>query len=195
MQVNNTVQKILETAPNCFLPQSERMQELTNGVSAIVIGLCCAGRPYRPCCSRASALFRCRAQTRRRASITDITTRNGFCRSSHTPLHKSLRCYQSREGFAELLRALVAKINVTFWPNAVAVPQQALTAEAKFAWGVEIDGAETAHPCRRITEVGIRFTITIRTLPLPLRLLNSTTCALLKTPRASTLMRASRLIG
>jgi hypothetical protein len=24
----------------CFLPQSERMQELTNGVSAIVIGPC-----------------------------------------------------------------------------------------------------------------------------------------------------------
>jgi hypothetical protein len=42
---------------------------------------------------------------------------------------------------------------MTFWPNAVVVPmvhpRQALTVEGKFAWGVEIDGAETAHPCTK----------------------------------------------
>jgi UDP-N-acetylglucosamine transferase subunit ALG13 len=38
------MQEILATAPDiCFLPHSERMQELTNGVSAIVIGPCGCG--------------------------------------------------------------------------------------------------------------------------------------------------------
>jgi len=60
---------------------------------------------------------------RRRASITGITTRNGFCRSCLAPLHKSLSCYLLPERFAELLSALVAKITMTFWPNAVAVPK------------------------------------------------------------------------
>src|SRR5690242_14805895 len=59
---------------------------------------------------------RCRAQTRKRASTTGITTRNGFCRSSSLPVHKSLRCYQSPRRLAELLSALVAKGTMTFWP-------------------------------------------------------------------------------
>lgn len=89
---------------------------------------------------------------RRRASITGITTRNGFCRSCRAPLHKSLRCYLLPGRFAELLSALVAKITMTFWPNAVAVPK-VHPREAWTVWasclGCGDDGAATAHPCTR----------------------------------------------
>ena len=125
-QVNNTLQEILATAPRRLLPAAQqqthagtrergfrhrhwpvRLRVAAFDHAGAGQALCSAAEP-RP---------------RRRASIMGITTRNGFCRSCLAPLHRSLRCCLLPGRFAELLSALVAKITMTFWPNAVAVPK------------------------------------------------------------------------
>lgn len=104
--------RVLATGARCLLPAAQRTHAGTHERSFPHrhIGLCCAARCSWPYCSRASAVFRCRARARLGASITSITTCNRFCRTTLTPLYKPLHCYlrASLPGrFAELLSALV----------------------------------------------------------------------------------------
>lgn len=117
------------------------------------------GRPYRPCCSRASARFQRRGPDPLRASITDSRLATApVAHLLHPPARLSANFALLSAGFAELLSALVAKITMTSWPNAVAFPKvhprQAWTrGQDGLGRGVEMDGDGLRIHAYRITEV------------------------------------------
>lgn len=106
-----------------FLPQSERMQELTNGVSSIVIGPCQCGSSLSTMLQQA----KCSLPKNRARPVKSLNRDSLLATAPVTG--PSTCCTPLRElcalstGFAELLSALVAEKPMTFWPNAVADPK------------------------------------------------------------------------